>query len=115
MTGVSLLEEDVPVNSESMRAVKTNTHLTLDNDLHQEERSELMPYSGDLVQDLQATRATVAPLLHLSVSADRAGGGGAASRQVTERRGRDSTGLIITLCLIEPLGVINAAAESRIP
>lgn len=83
--------------------------------VHQEKRLELKPHSGDLVQDLQATRATVAPVLHLSVSADRAGGGGAASRQVTERRGRDSTGLIITLCLIEPLGVINTAAESQEP
>jgi len=45
------------------------------------------------------------------VSAGRASGGGAA-RQVTERRGRDSTGLIITERLIEPLGVINTAAES---
>ena len=37
------------------------------------------------------------------------------SRQVTECGGRDSTGLIITVRLIEPLGVINTAAESRIP
>lgn len=58
--------------------------------------------------------ATVASALLLSVSASRAGGD-AVAWQVTEGRSRDSTGLIITVRLIELLGVINTAAESLLP
>lgn len=61
-----------------------------------------------------ATGAMVAPVLLLSVTAGRAGGG-AVAWQVTEGRSRDSTGLIITVRLIELLGVITTAAESLVP
>lgn len=42
-------------------------------------------------------------------------GGCAASQQVNKSRSRDSSGLIITVGLIEPLGVINTAAKSPAP
>lgn len=56
----------------------------------------------------------VAPVLLLSVTAGRVGGD-ADAWQVTEGRSRDSTGLVITVRLIELLGVINTAAESLVP